>query len=45
MGIFVTKGEKETQKLQRQEYLAAQKLRDEKERTEEIYKGKTGRYW
>ena len=30
MGIFVTKEEKETQKLQRQEFLAAQKLRDEK---------------
>jgi len=38
MGIFVTKGEKETQKLQRQEFLAAQKLRDEKVRTEEILK-------
>ena len=38
MGIFVTKEEKETQKLQRQEFLAAQKLRDEKVRTEEILK-------
>tara|TARA_B110000027_G_scaffold117254_1_gene128468 strand:- start:1275 stop:1583 length:309 start_codon:yes stop_codon:yes gene_type:complete len=38
MGIFVTKEEKETQKLQRQKFLAAQKLRDEKVRTEEILK-------
>ena len=38
MGIFVTKEEKETQKLQRQEFLAAQKVRDEKGRKEEILK-------
>jgi rRNA maturation endonuclease Nob1 len=37
MGIFNTEEEKETQKLQRQEFLA-QKLRDEKVRTEEILK-------
>ena len=38
MGIFVTKEEKEAQRLQRQKFLAAQKLRDEKVRTEEILK-------
>ena len=38
MGIFVTKEEKEAQRLQRQKFLAAQKLRDEKIRTEEILK-------
>ena len=36
MGILVTKEEKETQKFQRQEFLAAQKLRDEKARTDYV---------
>jgi len=36
MGILVTKEEKETQKFQRQEFLAAQKLRDEKVRTDYV---------